>query len=443
MLLVGVAALATLAALTLGFNVLLRSNLQTDANRVLEARTAAALEALQVKRGALHVHESPDSLAPDQQVWVYRGTQALERPPSPRSVQRLADSMAAEPPGFAESTAFDTRLYAVPVTSGNRRIGTVVAALGLDPYERSASKALVGSILFAFAAFMLVLIVTTLVVNRALRPVARMTAEATDWSEHDLDHRFNEGPPRDELTALAATFDGMLERLASSIRHEQRLSAELSHELRTPLAAIVTTAELALRREREDDEYREALRDIEDRASRMQRTLDTVMAAARAESSQDSGVSDAAEVGRHALETCRALAQKRGIDLRLVAPPAPLSLDVNVNTAERLLAPLIENGCRYGRSEVALRIQQSNGSAEFLITDDGPGVIDADRTRLFEPGFRGKAGLDAEAGGGAGAGLGLSLARRLGRAVGGEVDLVENGAGAGFRVRIPLAHQPH
>ena len=126
-----------------------------------------------------------------------------------------------------------------------------------------------------------------------------MTAEAADWSEHDLDHRFNVGEPHDELTQLAATFDSMLARLASSLRHEQLLSAELSHELRTPLAAIVTEAELALRRERGDDEYREALREIESRASQMQSTLETLMAAARAESLRGPG--DCARVvGRRA-----------------------------------------------------------------------------------------------------------------------------------------------
>src|SRR3954451_10172065 len=115
--------------------------------------------------------------------------------------------------------------------------------------------------MYAAAALLLVVIATWVVVTRALRPVAQMTAEAADWSEHDLDHRFNIGEPNDELTQLAATFDSMLARLASSLRHEQLLSPELSHELRTPLAAIVAEAELAVRRRRDNEEYRQALRE--------------------------------------------------------------------------------------------------------------------------------------------------------------------------------------
>ena len=89
-----------------------------------------------------------------------------------------------------------------------------------------------------------------------------MTRQAADWSEHDLDRRFALGPARDELTQLASTLDGLLERLAASLRHEQRLSAEISHELRTPLASIVAEAQYALRHGRQTDESRATLEHI-------------------------------------------------------------------------------------------------------------------------------------------------------------------------------------
>ena len=205
-------------------------------------------------------------------------------------MQRLADSLAGGPKTHAEDPSIGpAAVRGAGRRRGATRVGTVVSAISLEPYEHSASKALTASLIYAGAALLLVVIATRLIVTRALRPVAQMTAEAADWSEHDLDHRFNVGEPHDELTQLAATFDSMLARLASSLRHEQLLSAELSHELRTPLAAIVTEAELALRRDRGTEEYREALREIASRASQMQRTLETLMAAARAESIGDRG----------------------------------------------------------------------------------------------------------------------------------------------------------
>ena len=435
-ILVTVAAAITLAVLTLGFNLLLRDNLDADANRVLQARASAALEGISMEHGAVKVKESPDRAAPDTQVWIYSGSSAVERPPGPKSLQGLADSLAGGPQKHAEDPASDIRLFAVPVAQGPSRAGTVVSALSLEPYEHSASRALTASLIYAAAALLLVVIATRLVVTRALRPVAQITAEAADWSEHNLEHRFNVGEPHDELTQLAATFDSMLARLASSLRHEQLLSAELSHELRTPLAAIVTEAELALRRRRGDEEYRQALHEIASRASQMQGTLETLMAAARAESLDSLGTAQAEEVGEHAIAACESVARESGIDLRLDSPDGSLRVDVDEETAERILVPLIENGCRYGRSRVDVTVRPNGDSVEFLVKDDGPGLRDGESERIFEPGFRGGAGSSADH---RGAGLGLALARRLARAVGGDVEALSNGAGASFRARIPLA----
>jgi two-component system, OmpR family, sensor kinase len=432
-ILVTVAAAITLAVLTAGFNVLLRSNLDADANRVLQARASAALEGVSVENGTLRVKESPDRAAPDTQVWIYSGSHAVERPSGPASLQRLADSLAGGPKARPEDSSSDVRLFAVPVTQGGTRAGTVIAAISLEPYEHSASRALAASLLYAAAALLMVVIATRLVVTRALRPVAQMTAEAADWSEHDLDHRFNVGEPYDELTQLAATFDDMLARLASSLRHEQLLSAELSHELRTPLAAIVTEAELALRRERGSEEYRDALRGIASRASQMQSTLETLMAAARAESLEDLGTAPAAKVGEGAVAACESVAREGGIDLGLSAP-GDSRVDIDADTAERILVPLIENACRYGHSRVNVTVHPDGDAVEFLVEDDGPGIEAPERDRIFEPGFRGEAG---SAGDHRGAGLGLALARRLARAVGGDVEALQNGAGATFRARIP------
>jgi signal transduction histidine kinase len=435
-ILVTVAAAITLAVLTAGFNLLLRNNLDADANRVLQGRASAALEGVSERGGTLRVKESPDQAAPDTQVWVYSGKTAVERPAAPPSVQRLADSLAGGPKTHAEDQKTDLRLFAVPVVQGGTRVGTVVSAISLEPYEHSASKALTASLIYAGAALLLVVLATRLIVTRALRPVARMTAEAADWSEHDLDHRFNVGEPHDELTQLAATFDNMLARLASSLRHEQLLSAELSHELRTPLAAIVAEVELALRRNRGSEEYREALREIAQRASQMERTLETLMAAARAESHGDMGTAEAGEVGEQAIAACASVARDSGIDLRLAPPDESVRVDVDADTAERILVPLIENGVRYGKTHVQLSLHPNGDSVEFLVNDDGPGIDHLELDRIFEPGFRGEAGATSDS---PGAGLGLALARRLARAVGGDVEAVENGAGGSFRARIPLA----
>jgi signal transduction histidine kinase len=146
--------------------------------------------------------------------------------------------------------ATDTRLEAVPVREGPQPLGTVVVAASLTPYESTARSALLGSVVLGLLVLAAVAGLSRWLINRALRPVARMTAEAASWEEHDLSRRFFPGDPYDELTALASVFDGLLSRLAESLRREQHLTAEVSHELRTPLAKILVEAELSTSRER-------------------------------------------------------------------------------------------------------------------------------------------------------------------------------------------------
>ncbi len=436
-IIVALGGVLALGALTAGFNLALRSSLHDDADKVLSGRASAALGAVTVRHGRVGSQEAPDQGVVDAQVWVYSGQRAIERPRAEPAVQALAESLVGGPIRYADESATDTRLYAVPVERGGRRAGTVVAGLSLEPYERTASRALVASLIFAGATLLLIVAAAAWIAGRALRPVARMTTEAATWSERDLDHRFNAGEPHDELTRLAATFDRMLDRLAASLRREQRFTAEVSHELRTPLTAISAEAELTLARARSGDEYRRALEVIRTRATQLQRTLEALLAAARAESSAARGTADAMEVAERATESCEPLAHARGIAISVTPPELPLRVAADVDATERILAPLLENACRYGHRAVSLSVNGGSGVVEFRVADDGPGVDAAEREGIFEPGVRGGAasnGMPDDAG----AGLGLALARRLARAVGGEVEYAGNSGGAVFVARVPF-----
>lgn len=428
-------AAITLTALTVGFNLSLSASLDADANRLLAARTQATLQSLRIDAGKVRIAETPETV-PDARAWVFVGDKTLERPAAPRSLDLLARSLAAGPTSRAEDGSTDTRLYAAPIKGEGIRLGTVVSGISLEPYERSAKRALIGSVIFAAIVLALISIASRVVISRALRPVARMTAEATDWSEHDLDHRFNAGEPHDELTRLAAAFDGMLDRLAAALRHEQRFSAEVSHELRTPLAAIVTEAELALRRERTNPEYRESLQRITGRSQQLQEVLETLLLAAREEAEPGVGA-ELRPAAERAVASFAALAAEQGVTIDPIRGDERLLVDAGPATVERILAPLIENACRYGCSRVGVELTRSDGVALITVADDGPGVEPGETELIFEPGARGAAGaqLDPRSG----TGLGLALARRLARAVGGDVRVNSNGGGAAFEVSLPTS----
>lgn len=423
-----------LAALLAGFNLVLRERLSDDADNALFARSTAQLAALRVAGGQLVVPEVHDAAATDAQTWVFAANRALEHPVAPAATERAAQTLSGGRRRGAEVAATHTRLYAVPVVIGGRRLGTVVAAVSLRPYERTAHTALVASLVLGALVLVAVALGARLVIAAALKPVARMTQRAEEWSANDLERRFDLGTPRDELTQLAATLDGLLDRVASSLRHEQRFSAELSHELRTPLALLVAEAQYALRHARTPEEHHAGFARILEAAVQMRRTLDALLDAARAEAQPAGrGTGDATAAARAAARGCARVAQEAGVEVEVRLPSQPIRVGVATDLAERVLAPLVENGCRYGSGAVEISVERRGGSVLFTVADDGRGVAADEREAIFEPGHRG-AGTAWQ-----GAGLGLALARRLARAVGGDVVAEAAARGACFTARLPAA----
>jgi signal transduction histidine kinase len=425
-------------ALVIGFNVVLRAGLRRDIDSSLQARASGALASVEVTRGRIRIREAPGDAAIDRQVWVFSGTRVVEAPPEPPALQAAAQKAARAPGTYRDVPAFDVRLLGLPVSDKGQSLGTVVAGVSVVPYERTAARTLVASVVLGLLVLGAMLAAIRWTISAALRPVDRMTAEAAAWSVHDLDHRFSGAGPQDELSRLAATFNDLLARLSASFRHEQRFSAEVSHELKTPLAKLIAESELALRRERSREDYRAALAAVARDARAMVRVVETLVAVARSELDPRSGTADPAAVVESVVESLSPTAPAGvGLDLRLAGRSARLGVDGDL--AERVLAPVVANALRYARTQAAVEVRTQDGVVEFVVTDDGPGVPIDQREAVFTPGFRGAAATDdAEAG--HGAGLGLALARRLAVAAGGTVrcDGVAAG-GTAFVVTLPAA----
>ena len=424
-----------LLALTAGFNLVLANRLQHEANAVATARASAELDGLRVSAGTVQLSETLDASASDTPTWVFRGTQPLEEPRA-GAVEHQAAVALTHSRGFHDVRAADTRLYALPVVQDGRRLGTVVAAVSLAPYEQIRKVALLASAVLAALVLLAVALGTRWLIAHALSPVAEMTRQASDWSEHDLERRFSQGPPRDEFTTLAATLDGLLDRVAASLRHEQLLTAELSHELRTPLTAISAEAQYALRHGTRDPASRHGYEQILQSARQMTRILDTLIAAARAQAGSGHAISDPVAGTRAAIQACSGLAASRRLAVELTEPDRQLLAGVDGDLLERVLSPLLENACRHAQHAIHVDIAQVEGAIEIAVQDDGHGVSATQPERIFDPGYRASDGA-ANGRPSPGAGLGLALARRLARGVGGDVRLGASPHGARFIVSLP------
>jgi len=414
---------AWVGLLTAGFNLVLAGELHAESGRTLQERAEAAAATVQVRPDrTLRVREPAADESLDADVWVYQGTEALERPRAGRRVQQEADAMAGH------GTRYDTteepaasRLYALPIVSAGRQIGTVVTAVSLEPYRRVRRLALLASAGLAVLLLGGVYAATRSLVGRALRPVQVMTQQAAQWSAEDAEERFGATDRPEELAVLAESLDGVLDRQAALLRHEQQVTEELSHELRTPLSVITAEVELLRARARSAGERERGTAAIAAAAARLSGILETLLTTARSRSSSSVGRCAVAPVLLDAVPPSEALAVSVECD------PPDLVAGVDRAVLERILAPLAENAQRYAGSGITVRGAAVGTEVHITLSDDGPGVPAELRDAVFEPGRRGPGDPHP------GAGLGLALARRLARAGGGDVRATD----AGFVVRLP------
>lgn len=308
-------------------------------------------------------------------------------------------------------------------TSGGGR-GVVVISEPLKSYHDILHVALTVSIL---AGAVIVLLATALAAwasRRALAPVAEMARVADEWSAHNLDGRFDLGPPTNEIRALGQTLDGLLDRVSRAILEEQRLTSELAHELRTPLSAVLATAEVIGMRTDLDAELRQDLTDISTSCREMAATVTSLVELARSQA----GGGDGREA--RLLEVVQRLVRDLGGEDRFTVDLDPdLVVSVPPELAARALNPVLENAARLAE-HIRVSTLADGRWVRVLIADDGPGVDSLDAESIFVPGHSGQGG----------SGLGLALARRVARSAGGDVSLrpqPELETGAVFEVRLP------
>ena len=272
------------------------------------------------------------------------------------------------------------------------------------------------------------------VAARALRPVERITSTAREITATDLSRRIAATGPRDELRTLADTIDDMLGRLDGAFRAQRTLVEDVSHELRNPVAVIQANVEAVLASEQSTPaERRDAAAVVTRATGRMSRLLDDLLATARKRSAAfvDREV-DLAGLTRAVAEEHTLLAAERSLrlDLRLAAGPVvyadPESLD-------RALSNLLSNAVRLAPvgSTITVGVGSRQGWAWAAVGDEGPGIPETERSRVFERFHRGAAQTG-------GSGLGLAIARQIAESHDGRLVLAERaGPGSTFVLWLP------
>lgn len=254
--------------------------------------------------------------------------------------------------------------------------------------------------------------------GRGLKPVHDITAAALTISIENLSGRLPVPDTGDELARLSEVLNTMLARLESAVRTLSQFVADASHELRTPLAVIRTGAELALRRSRPAEAYRDALQEIAAETERMTRLVEDLLILAR----NDTGTAemplapvDAREIAADVCAEMRGLGELRQIQVTTSLGSGAATIAGNRPALHRLFLVLLDNALKFSApgGEVIVAVDASASRVIVSIQDFGIGIAKEDLPHIFKRFYRAD-----QSRGGAGYGLGLSLAQSIARAHG-------------------------
>lgn len=307
---------------------------------------------------------------------------------------------------------------AFPLSDTDRTLRSILTALALG-----GLGGLILASLFGFSTS-----------RRLLRPLSRVADAAEDIASGGLDTRLVEESDPD-LDRLAGSFNDMADAVQTRIEREARFASDVSHELRSPITALTAAVEVMDgRREEVPERTRQALDVVVGQVRRFDSMVIDLLELSRL----DAGATDMNVERLDIVDLTHRIAGRYG------APNVPISVaprtrrEVSVDKVryERIVGNLIENAKNHGGGAVEIQIEPArNKRIRIAVIDDGPGVAQGERERIFERFARGSAARHR-----IGTGLGLALVAEHSSAMGGRA-WVEDGkfGGARFVVELPMA----
>ncbi|HMC40061.1 MAG TPA: HAMP domain-containing sensor histidine kinase [Acidimicrobiales bacterium] len=337
------------------------------------------------------------------------------------------------------STARDVQQVTVPVQVGSGKHYVVVVA-SMQQFDHTVAD--VQRLLDIGSPMLLAVVglICWVIVGRALRPIEMMrreVAEVAKVADHRSRHRVAEPANDDEVGRLARTLNSMLDRMEASTQRERRFVSDASHELRSPIANIRTELEVAMHHPGVANWWQVAT-GVLGQNERMEGLVSGLLLLARSDEGSLIEASEPTDLAHTVEMVVRDLPPGPPV-VRLRIDPAPVR--VPPVYAERMVANLVDNARRFASTavDVSLTVGPGPGPVRLVVADDGPGVPEAERERIFERFVRLDEARDRGEGG---FGLGLAIVADLSRFYGGTIRVGSGAPGAEFVLELPAALAP-
>jgi signal transduction histidine kinase len=327
----------------------------------------------------------------------------------------------------------DMRISAQTANTGTGRY-TVIAAGGTESVESTVTTV---ALLLAVAAPVVsgvAAAVSYRLVKRSLRSVEAIRTQVAAISATELAERVPVPPQNDEISALATTMNKMLARVEAGHLAQRQFVGDASHELRSPIASIISALEIAVDYpELLDDELKSGT--LLPEAYRMQSLVEDLLLLARADERGFTRPRD--EVYLDAVAESHAARVRLKTNLDVHTDITPTTGIGDPSAISRLLSNLLDNAVRHAKSRIEIVVGKRADKALLAIGDDGPGIPEADRTRVFDRFVRLDTDRSRTSGG---TGLGLAIVAEIVSTHNGTICIGErHGGGTLVTVTLPCS----
>jgi heavy metal sensor kinase len=311
----------------------------------------------------------------------------------------------------------------------------------LDGANQTQLQALRNQLMWiAIGTFLATLAGGYLLLRLGLAPIGRLSEAVSEVSERDFRLKVDPSQLPSELQPIAQRLSQTLEQLGRAFDREKQAAADISHELRTPLAALLTTIEVALRKSRSVQEYREILEECQLSGEQMSHMVERLLALARLDAGAERArprVVDAGELALGCADLIRPLARARGLTLTAnVAPPLPVEIDPD--KLREVVTNLLHNAIEYNRDggSIELTVERTGGDLCIDVSDTGIGIDSKVRGHIFERFYRADPSRHADT---PHAGLGLAIVKGYVDLLGGSITVDSTlNVGTTFHIRLPV-----
>lgn len=325
--------------------------------------------------------------------------------------------------------------------AGNRRLILYERAVDkagyskLDYLANILARGLLVSVLLVFG-------LVRFLIRRSLKPLDMISKRMRKITSKNLHDRLPEASFRNEIGVMARSFNELLTRVDSGYTQQKNFVSYATHELKTPLAILLGQAEVTLMRERDGEEYRQALMAVKEEVKEMVALVNDLLVLARANADSDKVELTAGRIDE-ILWSARKyiIGKKPDYKIRIgfaegLENESFLELPkINKDLLKIALANLMENACKYSDDHACeVLIDATHQHSVIRIADKGRGIPDAEIKHIFEPFYRASHTRKVD-----GHGLGLPLVKRVVEIHQGEIELVsEENVGTTVTLRFPL-----